>query len=280
MTKVHNRDELLQAVKRIELKFPGVSVQIEPYISGPEVDVNLILLDGQLIWSEVNDDFPSSADQKTHSPNSDTVAPWTQRSFAEVSTILPSALPQSEIDLVTQSLKDTLTKLGFRNGVFHVEARIKNSKKEDITTPKGVKLLDRGGACDFNELEMYSLRSHEHRPAAALSTAVEDPSVFLIEINARLPGHQEDFAVEYSYGIDYFAVSILMALIPAAGSIPSPAHLLALHALTRPLPPQFRYPSNIVFIPVEGGGRGVPFEEARQGGTSTSTRDASERIRA
>lgn len=253
VTKVQDQEQLLQAVHRIELTFLGVGLQIEPYVSGPEVDVNLVLLDGELIWSEVND-FSSSADQITHAQDSSITAPWPQRSFAEVSTILPSALPQSEIDLVAQSLKDTLTKLGFRNGMFHLEARIKDSRKEYITTPKGVKLLDRGGACDVDKLELEGHGGHEHRPAGALSTAVEDPSVFLIEINARLPGHQEDFAVEYTYGIDYFAVTILMALLPAPGSIPSPAHLSAFHALTTPLPPRFRYPSNIVFIPAETGG--------------------------
>lgn len=254
VTKVQNQEQLLQAIQRIELALPGVGMQIEPYVSGPEVDVNLVLLDGELIWSEVNDDFPSSADQITHSQDSNIAAPWAQPSFAEVSTILPSALPQSEIDLVTQSLKDTLIKLGFRNGIFHLEARIKDSRKEYILTPEGMKLLDRGGACDTDKLNLEGHKGDEQGPAGALSTAVEDPSVFLIEINARLPGHQEDFAVEYTYGIDYFAVAMLMALLPPPESVPSPAHFSALHALTMPLPPQYRYPSNIVFIPAETGG--------------------------
>lgn len=257
VTKVQDQEQLLQAVQRNELKFPGVGLQIEPYVSGPEVDVNLVLLDGTLVWSEINDDFPSSADLMTHEKDSNTTTPWTRSSFAEVSTIMPSALPQAEIDLATQSLKDTLLKLGFRNGMFHLEARIKNSRKQYTITPKGVKLLDCGGDVDKLELEHGG-----HRQVEALSTPVEDPSVFLIEINARLPGHQEDFAVEYTYGIDYFAVTMLMALLPAAGSISSPAHLAVLGALTTPLPPQYRYPSNIVFIPAEKGG---VFQTRRQG---------------
>lgn len=35
---------------------------IEPYIDGPEVDANLVLLDGEVIFFEVTDDFPKPGD--------------------------------------------------------------------------------------------------------------------------------------------------------------------------------------------------------------------------
>lgn len=254
VSKVYNQEELLQVVRRNELKFPGVNLQIEPYISGPEVDANLVLLDGKLIWSEINDDYPSSADllDTKELPHDGTIQ--ASASFAEVSTIMPSILPQSEIELLTSSLTNTLLKLGFRNGIFHLEARINNSAKLYSMTSTGVKLLDRN--ITAHEVEERELEGREvpAREDSSKGPAAKDPSVFLIEINARLPGHQEDFAVEYTYGIDYFAIAMLMALLPAPGAAAAPAHAALIRALSIPFAARARYPSNIVFVSAEKGG--------------------------
>ncbi|OTB12670.1 hypothetical protein K445DRAFT_25382 [Daldinia sp. EC12] len=155
---------------------------------------------------------------------------------------MPSLLPEEEISLLTSSLTETLLILRFKNGLFHLEERVKDSKMEYAMTDKGVELVH----------------------ARNNTNVTIDPSVFLIEINPRVPGHQEVFAVEYTYGIDYFALHMLAAL--------SPPHALAsqsddenaekddialktiVRSLCEPLPPQRRYPSHVVFIPLDRGG--------------------------
>ena len=128
-----------------------------------------------------------------------------------------------------------MLKLGFRNGVFHLEARVKDSRKNYAMTDKGMELVD-------------------SQPGVG---EIPDPSVFLIETNARIPGHQESFAVEYTYGIDYFAVYMLMALSSRASATQTTddtALKSVICALSQPLPAHIQYPTNIVFIPAERGG--------------------------
>ncbi|KAB8290416.1 hypothetical protein EYC80_010848 [Monilinia laxa] len=230
VSKVICETELIDAVSRNEEQFPGVNSLIEPYVSGPEVDANFVLLDGKLIWSEINDDFPSSAEMQPQNdiPDEDPASKSSSKSFAESSTIIPSILPENEIAILKASLAETLVKLGFRNGVYHLEARVKDSKSNYAMTTTGIELVE-------------SLQS---------SNETGEPSVFLIEINARVPGHQETFAVEYTYGIDYFAVSMLMALSSDKDS----GAKSVIHTLTQPYPAHVQYPTNIVFIPAERGG--------------------------
>ena len=107
VSKVTSEAELLDAVQRNEEKFPGVNSLIEPYISGPEVDANFVLLDGKLIWSEINDDFSSSAEipqnSKVSGESPSSSSSSSSMSFAEMSTIMPSILPDSEISLLKSS---------------------------------------------------------------------------------------------------------------------------------------------------------------------------------
>ena len=240
---VSSMAELTQALQRHEKKFTGLNAVVEPYISGPEVDANFVLLDGELIFSEINDDFPSPGETQQGKLNH----------FAEVSTIMPSLLPQAEISLLESTLTGQLLKLGFRNGVFHVEARVKNSKMTYAVTDNGTELVPR---------PTQQIEASE--PAA--------PSVFLVEINPRPPGHQVGNAVEYTYGIDYFALHLLAALSPI--ETPAPGSQLAegvqalkeiTHALSLPLPPDCRYPTHVVLIPLTRGGTFVaamPLPEA------------------
>lgn len=255
VAKVMSQTELFSAVQRIEERFPGIDAVIEPYVFGPEVDANFFLLNGELLWSEVNDDFPSSADTILTSsncneqhPSSSTppshismLSPLPPNSFAELSTIMPSILPEDEVSLLTSSLTETLLRLGFQNGLFHLEARVKDSKMEYAMTDKGVELI-------------------HTRMGTNVTT---DPSIFLIEINARVPGHQEVFAVEHTYGIDYFALHMLAALSTHAPDTQSEtdATLKAIvHSLCKPLPTECQYPSHVVFIPINRGGTFVGAE--------------------
>ncbi|KAA8575942.1 hypothetical protein EYC84_006107 [Monilinia fructicola] len=241
VSKVTCETELIDAVSRNEEQFPGVNSLIEPYVSGPEVDANFVLLDGKLIWSEINDDFPSSAEMQLSNDIPDensasTSSSSSSKSFAESSTIIPSILPGNEIALLKASLAETLVKLGFRNGVYHLEARVKDSKSNYAMTTTGVELVE----------------------SPQSPNATREPSVFLIEINARVPGHQETFAVEYTYGIDYFALSMLMALSSdknsGSKSVDNTALESVIHTLSQPYSAHVQYPTNIVFIPAERGG--------------------------
>ena len=234
VNKVHSRVDLLAAVENNQKQFPERSFLIEPYVPGPEVDANFVLLDGQILFNETNDDFPSSAEIPHTS-----LSP----SFAEMSTIMPSNLPEPELSLLKSSLTETLAKLGCRYGVYHVEARVKDSRKEYRMTENGLELMHRQSNTTWHP----------------------DPSIFLIEINARTPGHQESFATELTYGIDYYALYMLLAIVrrPSAdrsghqrieNEANSDSELTRLYALSHSFPAHIRYPTNIVFIPVARNG--------------------------
>ncbi|KAE9571814.1 Fumipyrrole biosynthesis protein C [Colletotrichum fructicola] len=244
VTRVSSEADLFMAVDRIEQKFPGTSSLLEPYASGPEVDVNLVFLDGKLIWGEVVDDFPTSAEvDEIADSNASGVpnrgagpqTPSSSISFAETSDILPSILPSDEVDLLKRDLAEKLKRLGIRNGIFHLEARVENSKARFALTDRGVEVVPREDST---------------------STGNEpDPSVFLIEINARIPGHQESYSVEYTYGIDYYALQLLAALVPP-GEGESAHDVVKTHirALSRPLQPSSQFPTHIVFSAATRGG--------------------------
>ncbi|ATY66972.1 ATP-grasp fold domain containing [Cordyceps militaris] len=250
VTKVLSEPELFDAVRRNEETFPDIGSLIEPYISGPEVDANFVLMDGELVWGEINDDFPSSAEifqndmgsrGKVASPSTlpsqiSAPVPALSQSFAELSTIMPSILPEQEIALLKSHLTETLLRLGFRNGVFHLEARVQDSKMEYVMTTSGV--------------ELQRSRSDMVRTS--------EPKAFLIEINPRVPGHQETFAVEYTYGIDYFANHMLAALSPSPSAPQNDDDHLVLktviRSLSHPLPDCAQYPIHVVFIPLDRGG--------------------------
>jgi biotin carboxylase len=254
VSKVSSEAALFHIVQRNQEKFPGKLILVEPYISGPEVDANFVLFDGKVLFSEINDDFPSSADipdlsrvpsdspSGSASPTSLTSSA-SSSSFAETSTIMPSILPDAEIDLLKSSLSETLLKLGFRNGVFHVEARVKDSRKRYEAKDNGLELVDCG----------------------PIEGDVQKPSVFLIEINVRTPGHQEAYAVEYTYGVDYYALYTLLALFPEsfesaedhlqrASRTGFKVETAILDALSQPFPAHIQRPSHLVFIPVTRGG--------------------------
>lgn len=154
---------------------------IEPYEIGPEVDVNLVLLDGRLLFYEINDDFPKSAevDYYTH-----------PASFVETLNAYPSKLEQSEQGLLKETLFKQVIDLGFRNGVFHVEARVRDSSSSYKKSPDGT--LD------------LSPNLQDNSSAS--------PSVRLIEANARAPGYQCNRAAAHAYGVSYYALCLLLAL--------------------------------------------------------------------
>ncbi|TKX27210.1 putative fumipyrrole biosynthesis protein C [Elsinoe australis] len=217
-----NEDGVYDQISKLKSISPDRPLIIEPYIDGPEVDANFVMIDGEVIFSEINDDFPSSAES---SGTTDTP------SFAEVSTILPSKLPAEELVMLRSDLADMLRDIGFSNGVFHVEARVQNSR---------VAYTTKGDDLDLRETKRQT---------------TEDPRTFLVEINARTPGHQESFAVDAMYGIDYYALYMLLAAQRACMRESDRAVLeAAIRALAVPVEPSHQYGTHLVFVSATHGG--------------------------
>jgi biotin carboxylase len=175
--KVHDQEELLLAVREICPRYND-GVVIEPYYDGPEVDVNMVMVDGQAAFQEIVDEPPSCGDLSFE----------ISADFLENGMRAPSILPQQEQQSIFDFISKSLLELGFANGVFHVEARISQS------------------SMDFrNENGSFDL-------APTSPIASEKVQCHLIEINARPPGLRAQILTQLTYGVDYFAVQILSAV--------------------------------------------------------------------
>lgn len=182
--KISSELELRDAVSRIwqptfSSKYGRASqspIVVEPYVDGPENDANLVLVDGEIVFFEANDDFPSSGDNG-------------KGGFAEVLNALPSALPESELDAVRRKAHKVVLDMGFRTGVFHVETRVHNSAVHFANGEDGVMDL-----------------------VVNPDTSKAVPAVFVLEVNPRPPGGRTALATERTYGISYRSLSLLTAL--------------------------------------------------------------------
>lgn len=184
VTKVFDQEQLFQAVQHAcapkeEFFTLNNNAMIEPYIDGPEVDINIVLWDGKILFSEISDDFPSAGDEKhKHSA----------RNFLETKTVSPSGLANSEKDQILSFVHKNLLAFGFLSGVFHCEARIQHSS---------MVYKSRNGVLDLHRSRVISNQK---------------PSVFLVEVNARTPGYFESVLIASTYGIDYYGLVLLRAL--------------------------------------------------------------------
>jgi biotin carboxylase len=236
VTKVSTTDELVQAVAKIQTRVLGVEgsrqitsdALIEPYVGGPEIDANLVLWDGKLLFSEISDDFPSTADREDATMQDD---------FQETMFVYPSKLPRREQDAVTAALHRSVLRMGFTSGIFHVEARVRNSSMHYVRRDDGItELVERA-------------TSPEQQPG--------DVDVFLLEVNARPPGYTGMMAAAYTYGVDYYALHALCAVGDEA----------RFKALSQPFLRGPQYTSALVLIMPERGGvlrSGDPGEELRR----------------
>lgn len=205
VTRVDEASELAEAIeaarrcKRIKSDV-GDRVLVERYCEGPEVDVNMVFVDGEVLFSEICDDFPKGADLNNFGIGADSTAakkpreaagkpsPDHRRNFQETNMVFPSALPGDELAALRDAVKTTILGLGFKNGVMHVEARIAQSKYSYQSTD---------GVVDL-------------RKQQALTT--EDvPTPWVIEVNPRPPGLFASQTPGSVYGIDYWGVSLLLA---------------------------------------------------------------------
>ncbi|KAK5634384.1 hypothetical protein RRF57_010098 [Xylaria bambusicola] len=207
VTRVDNASELEEAIEvakatRRSKDDVGDRVLVERYCEGPEVDVNMILVDGEVIFSEICDDFPKGAD--VDDVAADTTAgratsPVRRRNFQETNMVFPSALPDDELAALQTAVKDTIQGLGFKNGVMHVEARIAHSK---------CSYQPAGGVVDLRPRKRSA-------PTILEIIEVEEnmdlPTPWIIEINPRPPGLFASQTPGLVYGIDYWGVTLLLS---------------------------------------------------------------------
>ncbi|KAJ5138903.1 ATP-grasp domain-containing protein [Penicillium bovifimosum] len=184
--RVKNEEELCLAAERVATR-RNTKILIEPFVDGPEVDANFVLCDGDLLFFETSDDFPSPADGPGAGMDSN---------FFENANVLPSGLPQVEVDLIRTRLHQLLLNVGFRTGVFHLEARIMDSSMEYAEDEAGI--LD--------------LRPRLPSTGEKSSNGSSNAKCFLIEINPRPPGFPCVYSTRLTYGIDYFALHLLGAI--------------------------------------------------------------------
>ena len=209
--RVENLPQLEEGIKGINTERHGAEFVIEKYCEGPEVDANLVLCDETLVFFEASDDFPKSADANGHG---------NVKTFIELANVLPSKLPDLEQAILRDSLTQSLLKMGFKDGFFHLEARVENSSMEYVTE---------NGVLDLAERSI---------PAKGY------PDSWLIEVNPRPPGIQESDASKHTYGIDFWGLGLLFALNDKS----------RIKQLSHPFAQGPQYWCEMVFIPVLKGG--------------------------
>ena len=152
------------------------SIMVEPYIDGPELDVNFALWEGEVLFYDVSDNWPCAGDANGIPGQND---------FQETMFVYPSALPQPEQQLLALSLRDSVLRMGFRTGCFHVEGRVRNSSMH---------FANRDGTLDLIP---------KPTPPSA------EASAFMIEANPRPPGYFGLHASLWTFGVDYYAMHVL-----------------------------------------------------------------------
>ncbi|KAH6686235.1 hypothetical protein F5X68DRAFT_208578 [Plectosphaerella plurivora] len=196
VAKVDNLDQLRDAVSRASARHASApksskGVVVEPYIDGPEVDANFVLLDGEILFHEITDDFPSSGDGATAAEGG------AGANFMETLMFVPSALPQDERIVLRDSLRKSILRQGFSTGVFHCEARVRNSRAH-YAPRKDNGLID--------------LQTQEADDVAGKGGTTA--SCYLHEVNARPPGYLNSVGTLLAYGVDFYAIRLLMSLGP------------------------------------------------------------------
>ena len=178
VSRVPDLASLTLAVQKATSRHGGAAV-IEPFFDGPEIDVNFVLLDGEILFCEIADEPPCQADARNATVHD---------TFSPEAVLLPSALPAHEQEIAKNTLRDILVNLGFRTGVFHVEARMVNSE------------------CAYRDF------SNGVVDLVPKSLPPENPTCRLLEINARPPGFRVSVPSKLTYGVDYFAAHMLAAV--------------------------------------------------------------------
>lgn len=177
--KAATEEELFAAVDSAIKSATTADLIVDEYCDGPEVDANFVLQDGKVLYFEMVDGFPCTAEVENGGKAGD---------FIETDQMWPSKHPQVEQDLARTKLHELLLRMGITDGVFHVEGRFRNA---------ALRYQIQDGILDLYE------------PKAKPS---EDASLFLLEVNQRPPGHGGSWGTAMSYGIDYPLLHMFCAL--------------------------------------------------------------------
>ncbi|KAI1639574.1 hypothetical protein F4809DRAFT_638382 [Biscogniauxia mediterranea] len=181
VVRVDDQDDIPAAVETIHKTFCKEFL-IEKYCEGPEVDINLVVIDKEVLLCEVCDDFPKGADTNNAG------ASGMRKTFHETNMVFPSALPPRELEKLRDSVSDTILRLGFTSGIYHVEARIEGASVDYRTTDEIVDL-------------------------EPVSTGTKKPvTPWVLEINPRPPGVIASQINASVYGVDYWGIAMLVAL--------------------------------------------------------------------
>lgn len=188
VTRVDDDDMLIEAVAKAcsrhdNSAFASTGCVVEPYISGPEFDANFVLLNGDVLFFEIADDYPSRGDSRSTelAANCD---------FLETQVVSSAGLPVQEQAMIRDHIHASIIRQGFHSGVYHCEGRVRDSTVEFRLNP--------------------STGHFDLTPRATKGT--EKPSVYLVENNARPPGYMVANLTAVTYGVDYFALQMLFAL--------------------------------------------------------------------
>ncbi|KAK3671389.1 hypothetical protein LTR78_008667 [Recurvomyces mirabilis] len=158
---------------RVGVSFDTSSVIVETYCDGPEVDVNMMLWNGEVLHAEVVDNFQKHGEAVT-------------QSFGSFGSSSPSALPEDEVEMLKRDMADIVRRLGLHSGVIHAEARVHNSAYKISEDKIGV------------------------RPRK--EPKVGPSGTFLLEVNPRFAGWFEAVLSSYVFGIDYFAGYLMQCI--------------------------------------------------------------------
>lgn len=115
VVKVETKEELKQYFRLIKSnlknfwlapEWKNLELYVEEYIDGKEVDIDILIQDGDIKFYSITDNFP------THEPF-----------FIETGWQLPSTLPTQQKDELIEMAKKVLKKFQIKNGCIHFEAK-------------------------------------------------------------------------------------------------------------------------------------------------------------
>jgi carnosine synthase len=139
--RVDSYDELVEAFARIKpmltpeldpIFVQGSRMLLEHYLDGTEFDVDFLLSDRECVYTNVSENWPTNE-------------PY----FGETGLHSPSSYPRERLDELTKLCVGTTLALGFRHGVFHVEAKY---------TSRGPRILEvnaRMGGTAVRDLNLF-----------------------------------------------------------------------------------------------------------------------------
>ncbi|KAK8131705.1 hypothetical protein PG984_008143 [Apiospora sp. TS-2023a] len=197
-----NSGELVRAIAAWSMTMgPGISMLIDHYEDGPEFQANLVLQDGELLFSEIVDSFPTTGDQCLLNNKKNEYFNLPDGDFLQTKLAWSSKLPRKEQGLVSDAVYNILLAEGVRDGVFHATVRVRNSSVHYAPVPSEDVENDEDG----DESSLIDLMPRFPPPD-------EEPTAIVQEIRPQPPGIEGYCGGQMTHGIDYYALYMLDAL--------------------------------------------------------------------